>query len=555
MSLSGKMTVRFLVYFVLFYGFLLLATFGMSALLFYDIINSSNYSNIRELDAFELESDFKKDADGTYHLSKKLTNSANVNSGIVQLIDTNGTVLASSEKDFQCCSNYSISQFVEMTKSNKSFVWNQGNGLYLVFIENHLAEQLLSTIVQQYPAALSKEIQKELAQANASLEIYNAAGKREQVIFGDKKKELSGIEILTRSHDYMERKEIVAAELLIDGRTAVVRLKNSHYYPFEPALENGIKKFYKGILVFHILLLLFTLLFSFWIGNRFGRPVLYFLRRIEKLAKQDYASLDDRKLRTKKTGRFKRKYRVYEDIDQSLSRLTHNLQENERKILQTEKLREDWITGLSHDLKTPLSSIYGYSTMLSSNDYEWSDTEVKHFAKTMQEKATYMDALIEDLTYTYQLKNNAIALHKIDLNLFDFIVCYVNSSVWSELQQPTGHREAHVFFDPKLLARVLDNIVGNAIKHTPKETKVFIEIEKKKAHVYLHVRDEGNGIPTEELENLFDRYYRGTNTTSEVSGTGLGLAISKQLVEAHAGQIHVDSGDNGMIVTIVLPVV
>ncbi|MEG0473050.1 MAG: ATP-binding protein, partial [Solibacillus sp.] len=128
-------------------------------------------------------------------------------------------------------------------------------------------------------------------------------------------------------------------------------------------------------------------------------------------------------------------------------------------------------------------------------------------------------------------------------------------SVWSELQQPTGHQEAHVFFDSKLLARVLDNIVGNAIKHTPKGTKVYIEIEKKKARVYLHVRDEGNGIPTEELENLFDRYYRGTNTTSEVSGTGLGLAISKQLVEAHAGQIHVESGDNGMIVTIDLPVI
>ncbi|MEK4484205.1 HAMP domain-containing sensor histidine kinase [Psychrobacillus sp. FSL H8-0484] len=552
MSLSGKMTARFLVYFVSFYGFLLIASFGLSAYFFFDITSTSSYSNIRELDAFELESDFKMDADGTYHLSQKLINSANANSGVVQLIDTNGTVLASSKKGFKCCTNYSISQFVEMTKSSKSFVWNQGNGLYLVFIDNHLAQQLLSTIVQQYPAELSKEIQKELANANASFEIYNAAGKREQVIFGDSKKELSGIEILAGSHDYMERKEIVASEILKDGTTAVVRLRNSHYNPFEPALENGIKKFVVGILVFHVLLLLFTLLFSFWIGNRFGRPVLYFLRRIEKLGKQDYASLDDRKLRTKKTGRFKRKYRVYEDIDQSLSRLTHTLQENERKILQTEKLREDWITGLSHDLKTPLSSIYGYSTMLASNDYEWSDAEVKHFAKTMQEKATYMDALIEDLTYTYQLKNNAIAIHKIDLNLFDFIVGYVNSSVWMELQQPTGHPEAHVFFDPKLLARVLDNIVGNAIKHTPNGTKVFIEIEKKKDNVYLQVRDDGNGIPTEELENLFDRYYRGTNTTSEVSGTGLGLAITKQLVEAHAGQIHVDSSDNGTVVSIVL---
>lgn len=98
MSLSGKMTARFLVYFVLFYGFLLIASFGLSAYFFYDITSTSSYSNIRELDAFELESDFKKDADGTYHLSQKLINSANANSGVVQLIDTNGTVLASSKK-------------------------------------------------------------------------------------------------------------------------------------------------------------------------------------------------------------------------------------------------------------------------------------------------------------------------------------------------------------------------------------------------------------------------------------------------------------------------
>ncbi|MFJ5771056.1 sensor histidine kinase [Psychrobacillus sp. NPDC093180] len=107
--------------------------------------------------------------------------------------------------------------------------------------------------------------------------------------------------------------------------------------------------------------------------------------------------------------------------------------------------------------------------------------------------------------------------------------------------------------DPKLFARVLDNLVGNAVKHTPEGTKVLLIVEQKEETVQLTIQDEGRGIPKEKLENLFNRYYRGTNTTTETSGTGLGLAIAKQLVEAHDGNIFVESNRNGTKVTITLP--
>ncbi|ALC86965.1 hypothetical protein AM499_14910 [Bacillus sp. FJAT-22090] len=553
MSLSGKMTTRFLAYFVIFYSVLLIVSIGLIVYFVYDLIESNSYSDIRELDAFELESDFTKDSNGVYHLSQKLIDSAHENTGLVQLINKNGKVLASSENNSNCCESYTLSQFVAMTKTKEAFVWEQGDGLYIVFIEKHPATQLLSMIVQENIGSLSHETKKKLDDADASLEIYTTEGRLKQVVYGDKKQALSGIEILASSHNYSERKEVVASEILEDGTIAVVRMNNSNYYPFEPAFLDGMKKFGIGLLLFHLILFFFTILFSFWIGNRFGRPVLFFLKRIEKLAEQDYKPLDDRRLRTKKTGRFKRKYRVYEDIDRSLSRLANTLEANERKIMQTEKLREDWITGLSHDLKTPLSSIYGYSTMLASDDYDWSNLEVKNFAKTMQEKSNYMDALIEDLTYTYQLKNNAIAINKVDVNLLSFLKMYVKNSVWGDIQDPQGDNHAHVFIDPKLFERVLDNLVGNAIKHTPIGTKVYLKVDQMKDTVQLTIWDEGKGIPKEELESLFDRYYRGTNTTSEVSGTGLGLAITKQLVEAHDGQIHVESSDKGTIVTIILP--
>lgn len=553
MRLSTKMTTRFLAYFVVFYAVLLIVSIGLIIYFVYDVMNSNSYTDIRELDAFELESDFTKDSNGTYHLSQDLIDSAHENKGLVQLVNKNGKVLASSEKSSDCCNSYTISQFVAMTKTKEAFVWEQGNGLYIVFIEKHPATQLLSMIVQENGTELSNNIQKKLKEADASFEIYTPDGKRGKVVYGPSNPALSGIEILTSSHNYSERKEVIASEVLEDGNVAVVRVNNSNYNPFEPAFEDGMKKFGIGLLLFHLILFFFTILFSFWIGSRFGRPVLYFLKRIEKLAKQDYEVLDDRKLRNHKTGRLKRKYRVYEDIDQSLSHLAFTQEANERKIMQTEKLREDWITGLSHDLKTPLSSIYGYSTMLSSDNYAWSNEEVRSFAKIMQEKSTYMNALIEDLTYTYQLKNNAISIEKINVNLFEFVKAYSSKSVWKDIQDPIGDEGAQVYIDPKLFERVLDNLVGNAIKHTPEGTKVLLIIEQNKDNVLLTIKDEGKGIPIEELENLFNRYYRGTNTTTEVSGTGLGLAIAKQLVEAHNGDIQVKSSEFGTIVTITLP--
>lgn len=553
MRLSTKMTTRFLAYFVVFYAVLLIVSIGLIIYFVYDVMNSNSYTDIRELDAFELESDFTKDSNGTYHLSQDLIDSAHENKGLVQLVNKNGKVLASSEKSSDCCNSYTISQFVAMTKTKEAFVWEQGNGLYIVFIEKHPATQLLSMIVQENGTELSNNIQKKLKEADASFEIYTPDGKRGKVVFGPSNPALSGIEILTSSHNYSERKEVIASEVLEDGNVAVVRVNNSNYNPFEPAFEDGMKKFGIGLLLFHLILFFFTILFSFWIGSRFGRPVLYFLKRIEKLAKQDYEVLDDRKLRNHKTGRLKRKFRVYEDIDQSLSHLAFTQEANERKIMQTEKLREDWITGLSHDLKTPLSSIYGYSTMLSSDNYAWSNEEVRSFAKIMQEKSTYMNALIEDLTYTYQLKNNAISIEKINVNLFEFVKAYSSKSVWKDIQDPIGDEGAQVYIDPKLFERVLDNLVGNAIKHTPEGTKVLLIIEQNKDNVLLTIKDEGKGIPIEELENLFNRYYRGTNTTTEVTGTGLGLAIAKQLVEAHNGDIQVESSEFGTIVTITLP--
>jgi signal transduction histidine kinase len=94
--------------------------------------------------------------------------------------------------------------------------------------------------------------------------------------------------------------------------------------------------------------------------------------------------------------------------------------------------------------------------------------------------------------------------------------------------------------DSTLISRALSNVIYNAIVHNPKGTKIEVNI-KKEREIIIEIVDDGKGIPKEELEKLFDRYYRGTNTGEEHKGSGLGMAIAKQIIEAHHGKIMVNS--------------
>lgn len=197
---------------------------------------------------------------------------------------------------------------------------------------------------------------------------------------------------------------------------------------------------------------------------------------------------------------------------------------------------------MSHDLKTPLSSIYGYAMMLNSG-HDWSKQEVKDFATTMTEKAAYMDELINDLTYTYQLKNEGVQLNKEEIVLQDYLQNYLKQECSHQHVQLESLAVPTVQIDPVRFERVLNNIVGNAIKHNPEGTPIYLQIAEVDNFVTLTVRDEGIGMPAEQLDNLFNRYYRGTNTTTDKTGTGLGMTIAKQLIEAHGGKVRATSAN------------
>ncbi|WOV87426.1 HAMP domain-containing sensor histidine kinase [Sporosarcina oncorhynchi] len=550
MKLSSKMTVRFILYFLTFYWILFMGTTVIIVMFFSNFLSGFYFHDIRALEKTDVERGIVHQ-NGTRSFSKPFIDIANRSGGIVQLIDEGGNVLHST-KESLLPESYAIEELIAISKQTGVLAWEMDNEEMLVFLPYTSSDEVLETLEASpsFPS-LSKEDEQLLEEQHASFELFDSNGILLHSNSLKEREKLTPVDVLASNSSINEQEELVSFTKLSSGEIAFVRIENPYYQSLAPNDIVLLKMMLNWFIGFHLFLMLFTLGFSLLIGRNYVKPVFYFLKWIERLSNQRYERPNDRTMRTKK-NRFKRKYRIYEDIDRSLMRLSENLENNDRTILQTEKLREDWITGLSHDLKTPLSSIYGYANMLSS-DHDWTSEEVRGFAKTMVEKSGYMDTLINELTYTYQLKSDGVIFDKTRVNFFTYVSDYVDRSDWKELCNPIGDKEVYVDIDQKRFERVLDNIVGNAVKHTSAGTPVHTEIRTDGGFVVLDVRDEGEGIPVQMLENLFNRYYRGTNTTTDDSGTGLGLTIAQQLVRGHGGEIEVETSAAGTTISVKLP--
>ncbi len=237
---------------------------------------------------------------------------------------------------------------------------------------------------------------------------------------------------------------------------------------------------------------------------------------------------------------------LYKEVYTSLNHMSQKLQSNELERKKIEKMREEWIANISHDLKTPLSSIRGYiELMLEADDRVTPEERIK-FSKIIMDKSEYMEVLLEDLKLTQKLKNELIPLNKEEVNVVELL----REVVINILNDPE-YEERRVIFEPQLetvmlnadqvlMQRAFTNIVCNAMIHNPEETMVWVRVMKGKG-IRIEIEDNGRGIHKDDQENLFERYYRGTNTEESRAGSGLGLAISKQIIEAHGGKIRLES--------------
>lgn len=331
--------------------------------------------------------------------------------------------------------------------------------------------------------------------------------------------------------------------------------------PFGPTVNSESQLMMYGFGSLVLILLLACGGLALWQGNRFGLPMLHVMRWLEQLAQRHYKEPNDRHGRPsskRRSGRLKHRYKAYAEVVYSVEELSQQLEQHEFEREQNERMREEWIAGLSHDLKTPLSSIYGYAQLLRSGQYEWDREEVTDFAAIMVEKAEYMDGLIQDLNLLYRLKHASDALHLEYRNVNEVageaVARIAEDPAWSpyECEWISSPEDIYYPVDPLAFRRMMDNIMVNAMLHNPPGTKLIIQLQKGPGSGFtLHFEDNGNGMDEATLNSLFQRYYRGTPTDRITSGSGLGMAIAKEIAEAHGGTVEVRSAvGRGTLITV-----
>lgn len=249
---------------------------------------------------------------------------------------------------------------------------------------------------------------------------------------------------------------------------------------------------------------------------------------------------------------------LYQEVFSNLTELENKIEQAKEERKKFDRKRNEWIANISHDIKTPLSSIKGYAELIADPKYSFSKEEHINYSETIIKNADYIANLVNDLSLEMKLLNDKhlLSLQTIRLNdlIRDEISFVLSDSHYLERDVrfiETQNIEGEV--DPILFQRALDNIVINALKYSGDTSTVVISLEKEpNGKTKIVITDNGKGMTDTEIENLFTRYFRGENT-DQIEGSGLGMSIAKNIVEAHNGTISVESKSGmGTSVTIIL---
>ena len=231
----------------------------------------------------------------------------------------------------------------------------------------------------------------------------------------------------------------------------------------------------------------------------------------------------------------------------TFNQMAEQLHAADQKQRELEGLRRDLIAWVSHDLQTPLTSMRAILEALSDGIVDDPET-IKRYLNTAQRDVRSLSALIDDLFQMAQLDAGGFPLHRIPTSLNDLVSDTLESFTQLAKQQNItleGQVESDVdpvFMDTQAIGRVLNNLISNALRHTPPEGRVSVWVRRTGPRVEVTVSDTGEGIRAEDIPHIFERFYRGEKSRNRgTGGAGLGLAIARGIVRAHGGDIWIES--------------
>ena len=231
----------------------------------------------------------------------------------------------------------------------------------------------------------------------------------------------------------------------------------------------------------------------------------------------------------------------YEKVVENLNKTGRNLDNILSEKLDSEKLKSELITNVSHDLKTPLTSVINYSTLLKDENISL-ENRIK-YAKIVNQKSMKIKYLIEDLFEISKISSGEIDVHKVDFELNEMLLQMIGE--WEDKFKERGleivsnpSNVAEVRLDPDLMYRVFQNIFSNIYKYALENTRVYVDlfVNQEIAIIFKNISKDELNLSSKEL---LERFVRG-DSSRKTEGAGLGLSIAKSLVEVQDGEFYID---------------
>jgi len=284
------------------------------------------------------------------------------------------------------------------------------------------------------------------------------------------------------------------------------------------------------LIIFTILGSLLLGLLAFWLQLRNLRPITRSM--------QDFQAGNFSVRAPSNSGNFS-------ILSNTFNAMASQIEQHVEKIKSLDTFRKELVANVSHDLKTPLSIIMGYTETLQLKNESLSEQERNKFIENISESSKRLNGLVNQLFELSNLENDQVTINNEAFSLGDLVDNMITN--YGDLAQKKNitlefdgtQKNSMVFGDIALVERVIQNLLDNALKFTPEGGRIAVDISQDKEHVHCKISDTGVGIAENELNSVFDRYHKSGQKNKK--GTGLGLAIANKIIELHNSKINVFS--------------
>ncbi len=281
------------------------------------------------------------------------------------------------------------------------------------------------------------------------------------------------------------------------------------------------------LIIVTVICILLSIFIAYFFSKRISKPIINVSKEAARLAEGDF------------------NVKFTEESYDELNVLSRTLNYAVEEMGKTEQFRRDFIANVSHDLRTPLTMVKAYAEMIRDISGR-NDVKRTQHAQVIIDEAERLNSLVEDIQNLSKLQSGTDALKKERLELSGLCVRVINR--FGVMNEKFGFIIKHdiapgveVLADSRKLEQVLYNLLGNAINYTGEDKTVYLILTVSGDNAEIRIRDTGKGIAPEEIDSIWDRYYRANQSKRKVVGSGLGLSIVKNILLMHEAEYGIDS--------------